>query len=163
MRRVIRKMAYCRAAAVVYRCQFATRGIVVSRQRRGAAGRVSGYSGSWVSHTSARRRPLSVSYAVAGRASGKGRGFVPLAVTCFRYCAARCACVVSTSRKRRPAPSVTALISPAASPVAARWKTILRPKLSTRAVSVQYGGSGAGKGSSAPGTRADQPRIHHGP
>ena len=35
MRRVIRKMAYCRAAAVVYRCQFATRGIVVSRQRRG--------------------------------------------------------------------------------------------------------------------------------
>ncbi len=134
----------------------------------GAAGRLSGYAGSCISHTAERRIPLSGPYSVPGSVSGnaeaeRGRELSEEDSEEVRASSARCACVVSTRRNSRPAPSVTPVISPARSPAASRRYVSVRPKRSAIPVSTRYGGSGAGSTSSAPGTRSDHPSIHHGP
>ncbi|CSQ01344.1 Uncharacterised protein [Shigella sonnei] len=94
-------------------------------RRHRAAGRLSGYAGSCINHTAERRIPLSGPYSVPGSVSGnaeaeRGRELSEEDSEEVRASSARCACVVSTRRNSRPAPSVTSVISPARSPAASR-------------------------------------------
>ena len=135
----------------------------------GAAGRLSGYAGSCISHTAERRIPCRgrIRYRAVCRGNAeaeRGRELSEEDSEEVRASSARCACVVSTRRNSRLAPSVTPVISPVRSP-AAFTPVRQRPPEAVRQprqLPVTAAAALAAR-PQHPAPALDQPSIHHGP